>query len=155
MVQKSSLEGLNRFAAPPFACSCAAAVFVGRLAPIRDFLQRWATEQVELVDGGHEASLELMQKMVSLIGCVQWRSCAAPLLGALCVVAGISCACSDTCVCVGKATAAPFFSKAVDWLKKLLDREDKAEREEWGDDVLDDDGRPKETMAAYARKNLA
>ena len=56
---------------------------------------------------------------------------------------------------MGKATAAPFFSKAVDWLKKLLDREDKAEREEWGDDVLGDDGRPKETMAVYARKNLA
>ena len=64
-------------------------------------------------------------------------------------------ACSDTCICVGKATAAPFFSKLVDWLKRLLDREDKAEREDWGDDVLDEDGRPKETMAAYARKNLA
>jgi len=79
-------------AEPPFRLPRAAAVFVGRLDPIRNFIQRWSTEQVELVDGGHEASLELMQKMVSLIGCVQRRFCAASLIGAPCVIAGFSCA---------------------------------------------------------------
>ena len=60
----------------------------------------------------------------------------------------------DIGVCVGKPTAAPFFHKRLDWLKQLLDRSDKAERAEWGDDKFDDEGRPKETMAAYARKNI-
>lgn len=90
-VQGWSMEG-PKFAEPTFCLPRAAAVFVGRLAPIRDFIQRWSTEQVELVDGGHEASLELMQKMVSLIGCVQRRSCAASLIGVPCVIAGFSCA---------------------------------------------------------------
>lgn len=63
--------------------------------------------------------------------------------------------CRDIAVCVGKPTAHPYFHKSLDWIKKLLDYADKSEREEWGDDTHDEDGKPRETMAMYARQNLS
>ena len=61
---------------------------------------------------------------------------------------------SDIGACVGKATAQPYFYKTLDWLKHLFDREDRLEREEWGDETRDENGKAKETMAMYARKHL-
>ena len=56
---------------------------------------------------------------------------------------------------MGKAAVHPYLKKSTDWVRKVLDIEDALERGEWGDELKDEEGQNKETIAQYARGALA
>lgn len=48
-----------------------------------------------------------------------------------------------------------FVKASTPWVKSLLKLADTMEREEWGDDTTDSDGKKKSTSAQYATERLS